>query len=53
MKLQQQADAILANVRGSVICAWCLDVLFAGDPAKPVSHGCCQSCAAQMLRASA
>lgn len=51
--LQQQADKILADVRGSVVCAWCLDVLFAGDPAKPISHGCCRSCAARLLGVSA
>lgn len=53
MTPQQQADKILADVRGSVLCAWCDAVLFAGDPAKPVSHGCCKSCAARLLGVTA
>lgn len=34
--------------RTHVVCAWCLAVLSPGNPARQVSCGVCQPCAARL-----
>ena len=29
----------------STVCAWCGLLITAGDPTRPISHGCCPACA--------
>jgi hypothetical protein len=42
------SEPLLATPR--VVCAYCSREIAPGDPHGPVSHGCCKSCEASILR---